>query len=54
DAVAGDLVFIIVACCRSFGSCWLGVRYKIKATTHEHPQDVLFVEVQPADGEREP
>ncbi|WP_064076884.1 nitric-oxide reductase large subunit [Prescottella equi] len=50
----GDLVFIIGGVLPFLWICWLGVRYKIKATTHEHPQDVLFVEVQPADGEREP
>lgn len=48
----GDVVFIVGGVLPFLWICWLGVRYKIKATTHEHPQDVLFVELEPADRDR--
>ncbi|CAM3025478.1 Nitric-oxide reductase large subunit [Prescottella defluvii] len=49
----GDVVFIVGGVLPFLWICWLGVRYRIKATTHEQPQDVLFIEVHPPEKEHE-
>jgi len=43
----GDIVFIGGGVLPFLWITWLGVRYRIKATTHDVPMETLFVEAQP-------
>ena len=43
----GDIIFIVGGVMPFVWITWLGVRYRIKATTLEVPMESLFVEVQP-------
>ncbi len=45
----GDIIFIVGGVVPFLWITWLGVRYRIKATTHEVPIETLFVEETPAD-----
>ncbi len=44
----GDVIFIVGGVLPFLWITWLGVRYRIKATTYEVPMEALFVEEQPA------
>ena len=43
----GDIIFIVGGVLPFLWITWLGVRYRIKATTYEVPMESLFVEAQP-------
>jgi nitric oxide reductase subunit B len=43
----GDVIFILGGILPFLWITWLGVRYGIKATTHELPPETLFVEEHP-------
>ena len=43
----GDVIFIVGGVLPFLWITWLGVRYRIKATTYEVPMEALFVEEQP-------
>ncbi|TFC91553.1 nitric-oxide reductase large subunit [Cryobacterium sinapicolor] len=43
----GDIVFIVGGVMPFVWITWLGVRYRIKATTHDVPMEALFVEAVP-------
>ncbi|TFC01144.1 nitric-oxide reductase large subunit [Cryobacterium adonitolivorans] len=45
----GDIIFIVGGVLPFLWITWLGVRYRIKATTHEVPIETLFVEETPVD-----
>jgi nitric oxide reductase subunit B len=49
----GDLVFILGGVLPFLYITWLGVRHRIASTTHEVPQEALFV-ASPVDEERAP
>ena len=42
----GDVIFIVGGVLPFLWITWLGVRYRIKATTYEVPMEALFVEEQ--------
>ena len=41
----GDLTLIIGGVLPFLYICWLGVRYRVKASTHSLPEGVLFTEI---------
>ena len=43
----GDVIFIVGGILPFLWITWLGIRYGIKATTHEVPPETLFVEEHP-------
>ena len=45
----GDIIFIVGGVLPFLWITWLGIRYRIKATTYEVPIETLFVEETPVD-----
>lgn len=43
----GDLIFIIAGILPFLWITWLGVRYRIKSTTYDVPEEALFIVEQP-------
>jgi nitric oxide reductase subunit B len=43
----GDIVLIVGGVLPFVWICWLGVRYRMRRTTHELPEDALFTELVP-------
>ena len=47
----GDVIFIVGGALPALYIAYLGVRHTVKRVTLEEPEDILFTEVQQADGE---
>ena len=50
----GDVVFIIGGTLPFMWICWLGVRYRMRESTYELPENALFTEENPEADTEDP